>query len=109
KQRTRWSQGFLQTLKKGDWLRLATWGQRLLALYTLSFPAAQAVLGMYVIASAAMMFWLKTPVPVAIVLTLPLYMLVAHFLMALVGLYEFTSAHGLKPSWRTPVVMALAF
>jgi glycosyltransferase XagB len=109
KQRTRWSQGFLQTLKKGDWLRLPTWEQRLLALYTLGFPCAQAVLGLYVLVSAAMVFWLKTEVGVAIILTLPLYMLIAHFLMALIGLYEFTHAHGLKPSLRTPVVMALTY
>jgi cellulose synthase/poly-beta-1,6-N-acetylglucosamine synthase-like glycosyltransferase len=109
KQRTRWSQGFLQTLKKGDWLRLPTWEQRLLALYTLGFPCAQAVLGLYVLVSAGMMFWLKTQVLVAIVLTLPFYLLIAHFLMALVGLYEFTEAHGLKPSWKTPLVMALTY
>jgi cellulose synthase/poly-beta-1,6-N-acetylglucosamine synthase-like glycosyltransferase len=109
KQRTRWSQGFLQTLKKGDWLRLPSWEQRLLALYTLGFPCAQAVLGLYVLVSAAMMFWLKTPVLIAIVLTLPLYLLIAHFLMAVIGLYEFTEAHGLKPSWRTPLVMALTY
>src|SRR6266545_1345514 len=30
KQRTRWNQGFLQILGKGDWLRLPTWSQRLL-------------------------------------------------------------------------------
>src|SRR6266478_3048120 len=34
KQRTRWSQGFLQTLLKGEWRRLPRLGQRLLAVYT---------------------------------------------------------------------------
>ena len=109
KQRTRWSQGFLQTLKKGDWMRLPSWGQRLLALYTLSFPCAQAVLGFYVLVSVAMVFWFKTEPLIAIVLTMPLYLLVAHFLMAVIGLYEFTEAHGLKPSWRTPLVMAISY
>jgi len=109
KQRTRWSQGFLQTLKKGDWLRLPTWEQRLLAFYTLGFPCAQAVLGLYVFVSLAMMFLLKTPVLIAITLTLPLYLLAAHFILAVIGLYEFADAHGLRPSLRTPFVMALTY
>ncbi len=40
KQRTRWNQGFMQVLAKGDWLRLPNVSQRLLALYTLALPAA---------------------------------------------------------------------
>src|SRR5262245_42015757 len=109
KQRTRWSQGFLQTLRKGEWRGLPTLGQRALAVYTLGFPCAQAALGVYVVASAAMVVWLKTPVGVAIVLTLPFYLLAAHFLLAVLGLYEFAAAHGLRPRWRTPVVMALGY
>jgi hypothetical protein len=46
---------------------------------------------------------------VAIMLSLPLYLLLAHLLLAVIGLYEFTSAHQLKPSWRTPWVMALTY
>jgi glycosyltransferase XagB len=48
KQRTRWTQGFLQVLGKGDWLRLPTVPQRLLAFYTLAFPLVQALTVLYV-------------------------------------------------------------
>ncbi len=109
KQRTRWSQGFLQTLLKGEWKQLPTLRQRLLALYTLGFPAAQAVLGFYILVSLLMMFTLKTPVLMAITLDLPFYLLAAHFLLNVIGLYEFTSAHGLKPGWKTLLVMALGY
>src|SRR5579864_3990488 len=109
KQRTRWSQGFLQTLLKGEWRRLPTLGQRLLALYTLGFPIAQAALGLYMLVSLLMMFTLKMPVPVAFALYLPFYLLAAHFTLTVIGLYEFTAAHGLKPSWKTPLVMALGY
>lgn len=109
KQRTRWSQGFLQTLLKGQWKRLPTFGQRLLAFYTLAFPSAQAVLGLYVLASLVMMFTIKTPAGIAIILDLPFYLLLAHFLLSVIGLYEFTDAHGLKPSWKTPFVMAVSY
>src|SRR6185312_10726406 len=47
KQRTRWNQGFMQTLRKGTWRDLPTRKQRLLAAYTLAFPYTQAVLGGY--------------------------------------------------------------
>jgi glycosyltransferase XagB len=109
KQRTRWSQGFLQTFKKGEWRRLPLREQRMLAAYTLGFPTLQAVLGLYLIASIVMMFTFKTPVLTAIILALPLYLLAAHLLLALLGLYEFTSAHGMRPSWHTPLIMAVGY
>jgi cellulose synthase/poly-beta-1,6-N-acetylglucosamine synthase-like glycosyltransferase len=109
KQRTRWSQGFLQTLLKGEWKRLPTFSQRLLAFYTLAFPSAQAVLGVYVVASLFMMFTIKTPAGIAIILDLPFYLLLAHFLLSVIGLFEFTDAHGLKASWKTLFIMAIGY
>jgi glycosyltransferase XagB len=109
RQRTRWSQGFLQTLKKREWARLPNFEQRLLAIYTLAFPTVQAVLGFYVLVSVATMFTIKTPVLIAITLSLPLYLLLAHLLLAVIGLYEFTDAHHLKPTWSTPLTMALTY
>ena len=109
RQRTRWSQGFLQTLMKREWARLPSFEQRLLAIYTLAFPTIQAVLGLYVVISLATMFTIKTPVLVAITLSLPLYLLLAHLLLAVIGLYEFSDAHHLKPSWKTPLVMTLTY
>ena len=109
KQRTRWSQGFLQTLLKGDWKQLPRLKQRLLAVYTLGFPAMQAVLGLYILASVLMMFAFKVPELVALLLDLPFYLLAAHFILNVIGLYEFTDAHGLKPTWKTPLVMALGY
>ncbi len=99
----------MQTFKKGEWRTLKTRQQRWLAAYTLGFPTAQAVLGGYLIVSLVTMFTFKTPVLTAIVLALPLYLLAAHFLLSVFGLYEFTSAHGLKPTWRTPLRMALGY
>jgi glycosyltransferase XagB len=109
KQRTRWSQGFLQTLLKGDWKRLPKIRQRLLAIYTLGYPAVQALLGLYILASVLMMFTFKVPVPTALLLDMPFYLLAAHFILNLIGLYEFTDAHGLKPTWKTPLLMALGY
>jgi cellulose synthase/poly-beta-1,6-N-acetylglucosamine synthase-like glycosyltransferase len=109
KQRTRWSQGFLQTLFKGEWKQLPRLGQRLLAIYTLGFPAAQAVLGIYIIVALLMLFIVKVPVFTAILLDLPFYLLAAHFTLSVIGLFEFTKAHGLKLTWKTLVIMALGY
>lgn len=109
RQRTRWSQGFLQTVKKGNWLELPGFWKKFLALYTLGFPSFQAVLATYVPISVYMMLATKLPVPVAMLLTVPFYFLVAHYVISVVGLYEFASAHHLKPSWKTPLVMALSY
>lgn len=109
KQRTRWTQGFLQVLFKGDWLRLPTVPQRLLALYTLAFPLVQALTVLYVPFSLWMIVAVKVPVGVAMVSMLPLYLLVIQYGISLAGLYEFTSVHGLRPSPWSPVWLAVSY
>jgi cellulose synthase/poly-beta-1,6-N-acetylglucosamine synthase-like glycosyltransferase len=109
KQRTRWNQGFLQVLGKGDWLKLPGIRQRLLALYTLASPLIQAVLTIYPLISLWMLFFVKLPTLLALLTMLPLYMLVIQLVISLVGLYEFTAAHGLKTSWLSPLWLLVAF
>ena len=109
KQRTRWSQGFMQTLAKGTWKHMPTRTQRWLAFYTLAFPNAQAALGIYVPFSLIMMFTLQAPVPIALISYLPVLLLAAHFMIHAVGLYEFTEAHGLKASKTMILRMAIAW
>jgi len=109
RQRTRWSQGFMQTLRKGAWKRLPTRRQRLLAWYTLMFPHAQALLGLYLPVALLTAFVLRAPVPVAMLSWLPVLLIGAHFLTAAMGLYEFTGEHGLRASPFTVLVMALTW
>lgn len=109
RQRTRWDQGFLQTLLKGDWKRLPTRRQRLLAFYTLAFPGAQAFLGLYVFIALIMMVTVKVPTGIAMFLNLPFYLLIAHFFLSMIGLFEFTHAHRLKPSAKTLLLMTLSY
>ncbi len=109
KQRTRWNQGFFQVLGKGDWMRLPSWSQRLLAFYTLIFPMIQALTMLYIPVSLWSMLYMKGPLLVAMLSSLPLYMLALQFAISVLGLYEFTSAHRLKPSWLAPIRLALAY
>lgn len=109
RQRTRWHQGFLQVLLKGDWLQLPTWSQRLLALYTLGFPMLHALLMLYLPLSIWMMLFVKLPDLVALISTLPAYMLLSQFVITLVGLYEFAEAHHVRPSSTYPLRLMIAF
>lgn len=109
KQRTRWNQGFLQVLNKGDWRHLPRLSQRLLALYTLSSPLIQTFMLLYLPVSLCMMFWVKVHTVVALISSLPLYLLVAQVAISLFGLYEFTSAHKLKASIWSALKLVLAY
>jgi cellulose synthase/poly-beta-1,6-N-acetylglucosamine synthase-like glycosyltransferase len=109
RQRTRWSQGFMQTLHNGAWRSLPTRRQRWLAGYTLAFPYVQALLGIYILFSLVTILAFKTSVWAAIITYLPVLMLFAHMLTAITGLSEFTRAHGLKASPATVVRLVLAW
>ncbi len=61
KQRTRWNQGFLQVLRKGEWRRLPTRSQRIMAVYLLGMPFAQAFAGFLLPVSFATMLLMKAP------------------------------------------------
>jgi len=109
RQRTRWSQGFMQTLRKGTWKKMPTRQQRFLALYTLAFPHVQVALAIYVPISLATMLVLKAPMVLVMLSFLPVLAMAAHFLTSVVGLYEFADAHGLKARPGTVVKMALTW
>ena len=109
RQRTRWNQGFLQVLLKGDWLRLPTRAQRLLALYTLGFPVFQMLMVLYVPVSFWSILTAKVDVLVAMVSMLPLYMLFIQLGISAVGLYEFTAVHGLRRSRSALLQLLVAY
>jgi cellulose synthase/poly-beta-1,6-N-acetylglucosamine synthase-like glycosyltransferase len=95
KQRTRWNQGFLQVLRKGAW-RSRSGGSRALALYTLSFPLVQALLGLSVPLALAMAFLVKLPITLALLSFLPLAPLAAILVAELIGLSQFCREFSLR-------------
>ena len=109
KQRTRWNQGFLQVLGKRDWLRLPSWRQRALALYTLTFPLIQTLTMIYLPFSLWLAFFGKLPVLVAMITALPAYVLIVQIVISMLGLYEFTSIHRLKPAWYSSLRLLLGY
>jgi cellulose synthase/poly-beta-1,6-N-acetylglucosamine synthase-like glycosyltransferase len=97
KQRTRWNQGFLQVLRKGEWRRLPTRGQRALARYTLAMPFLQAFTGLVIPVSIYAMIALKIPVALALVSFLPVIPTLAALAFELVGLREFGRVFYVQP------------
>jgi cellulose synthase/poly-beta-1,6-N-acetylglucosamine synthase-like glycosyltransferase/putative flippase GtrA len=100
KQRTRWNQGFLQVLRKGEWRRLPTVRQRLLARYTLAMPFLQAFIGPLVPLSVAAVLMLKVPVLAALISFLPLTPTLMVVVVEVAGLGEFCRSYGFKPRPR---------
>lgn len=89
KQRTRWHQGFLQVLGKGDWRRLPGWRRRGLAIMTLGQPLLDAALLLSLPLIIIGGFFMKLPVPVALLSYLPLYAVVLQIVANMVGAWMF--------------------
>jgi cellulose synthase/poly-beta-1,6-N-acetylglucosamine synthase-like glycosyltransferase len=94
KQRTRWDQGFLQVLRKGEWRRLPTRRQRLLARYTLAMPFLQAFTAVLVPVSLATMILLDLPVLAALLTFVPLVPTLAAVAVEAAALGEFCRSYG---------------
>src|SRR5437868_4942151 len=109
RQRTRWNQGFIQILFKGEWLRFEKLSQRLLAFYVLVLPELQAFFALLVPVSLVMFFLVKLPLWLAMATFLPLYCLGLSVLVDLAGLREFLKAHKRQWRWREAIITAFAF
>jgi cellulose synthase/poly-beta-1,6-N-acetylglucosamine synthase-like glycosyltransferase len=88
-QRVRWNQGFLSILLQGDWLRLPTMRQRVLAGYILATPFLQALSGLLLPLALATIFALKVPVAVAMLMYAPFLPIAITLTTQVIGLHEF--------------------
>lgn len=109
RQRTRWNQGFIYLLRKGSWLHLPRFGQRMLALYTLGYPMLQALLFLLWPTVVVGAILLKVPIPVALVSFVPLYVLLFQLVIQLIGALLFASEFRLRLSPLTVLSLAATF
>jgi cellulose synthase/poly-beta-1,6-N-acetylglucosamine synthase-like glycosyltransferase len=109
RQRTRWNQGFLQVVRSGDWRRLETGEQRLLALYTLAYPLVQAALAILWLPALITTVTLKAPVVIAMLSLSPFYFLAFKYIADLIGLSEFCRLYGFKLRPRDIAVFTAGF
>jgi cellulose synthase/poly-beta-1,6-N-acetylglucosamine synthase-like glycosyltransferase len=91
KQRTRWNQGFLQVLAKGEWRKLPMRRQRVLAWFMLITPFLQASSGVLIPIAVASVLLLDAPVPVALLMFTPLVIMAVTLAVESAGLAEFGS------------------
>ncbi|HZD00972.1 MAG TPA: glycosyltransferase [Actinomycetes bacterium] len=100
RQRVRWMQGFMQVFAEGEWLRLPTLTQRVLAVYVLGFQFFQAFAGVLAPVALALAVVHKAPVLLTLLATLPLGMGVLNVLLDVVLLAKFGRAFGEKVRLR---------
>ena len=104
KQRTRWNQGFMQVLGKGDWKEIRSRRRRLLARYTLCKPFLQAFTGLAIPMAFASVKVPHPPVGLSLLSFLPLLPTVAILVFELVGLHEFGRLYHVRPRTSTTSV-----
>jgi cellulose synthase/poly-beta-1,6-N-acetylglucosamine synthase-like glycosyltransferase len=97
KQRTRWNQGFLQVLRKGEWRRLPMRRQRMLARYTLAQPFLQAFAGLGIPFAIATALVADIPVGIALLSFLPAIPTLAMVVFEVTGLREFCRVYYVRP------------
>ncbi|WP_405372321.1 MULTISPECIES: glycosyltransferase [unclassified Microbacterium] len=107
KQRTRWNQGFLQVLGKGEWKKLPTLRQRMYARYLLNMPFIQAATGVLIPISIAFILLVKVPTIVALITFLPLIPTIVTLVVEAAGLAEFGRVYGKKVRVRDYVRLVL--
>jgi cellulose synthase/poly-beta-1,6-N-acetylglucosamine synthase-like glycosyltransferase len=96
KQRTRWNQGFLHVFRKGEWRRLPTFGQRLLARYTLTGPFVQAFSGVVIPVGVCIALFAHVSILIAMLTFLPVVPMVMTIIFQAVGLRDFGKLYGLR-------------
>jgi glycosyltransferase XagB len=99
RQRTRWNQGYLQTLSKGYWRRLPL-RQRALGAYTLAMPYLMAAVWLTIPVAIATAVLVKAPVPITLVSFLPALPLLSMLAVEVAGLSDFCRAYGERASAR---------
>lgn len=100
RQRTRWSQGFLQVLRKGEWRELSSAHLRARAVFLLGMPFFQAALTILLPIQLLFLFLVDVPVVLAMASFLPLFVLVLTVAVEMAGLAEFGRLFGLRPRLR---------
>lgn len=98
KQRTRWNQGFIQILFKGDWLRLPTFRQKCLAFYVFSWPIFQGLLFVAMPLSFIVAGTIEMTPFLSVFSNVPTYMLIVFLIVFNLGLHEFIKNYSFRYS-----------
>ncbi|HVM67836.1 MAG TPA: glycosyltransferase [Acidimicrobiales bacterium] len=106
RQRTRWNQGYLQTLSKGYWRTLPR-RERLLGLYTLLMPCLLALGWVLIPVAIATAVAVKAPVVATLASFLPAVPMLAVLAVEMAALGEFCRSFGFRSRARDYVRLAV--
>lgn len=110
KQRTRWAQGFLQILARGNYLYFPTVKQRLLALYVLSWPIILPAVFLLLPFGIFMMLFMSLPPMIALISNVSLLLFLSFVVVQIIGFYEFTQDYNIRFPWlRIPLIIFLFY
>jgi glycosyltransferase XagB len=98
KQRTRWTQGFIQIIKNKDWLETGSLTKILAAIYILFWPIIQAFFFLYLLFAILIIPFIQIPLWLSIFSTIPFILLVIQIIFLNIGLYYFIKEYKLKYS-----------
>lgn len=93
RQRTRWNQGYLQTLGRGWWRRLPL-RQRVLGFYILAMPLVMAAAWILIPVALGTAIVERAPVPITLLAVLPAYPMVVILAVEAAGLGDFCRTYG---------------
>jgi cellulose synthase/poly-beta-1,6-N-acetylglucosamine synthase-like glycosyltransferase len=99
RQRTRWNQGYLQTLSKGYWRRLSL-AQQALGVYTLAMPYLMALAWLMIPVAIGTAIALNAPVLITLISFLPLLPMLSVLAVEAAGLADFSHVYGERASAR---------
>ncbi len=100
RQRTRWNQGFMQIIAKGDWLHLPTTRKQLFCLYILLSPFVSLLLLIYTPIGIIVGLSTAMPLPLAVLSYIPLYIVAVQICMQILGVIEFVRSFKMRmPVW----------
>ena len=99
RQRTRWNQGYLQTLSRGYWRGLPR-RQRVLGAYILTMPYLMGLAWLMIPVALATALALKAPVPITLISFAPALPILSILAMELAGLGQFCRLYGERASAR---------
>ncbi len=106
RQRTRWNQGYLQTLSRKYWRHLPL-KQRALGLYTLAMPYLLALVWVMIPAAIATAIAVKAPVPVTLISFLPAFPMLVVLAVEAAGLGDLCRSSRERASIRDYVRLVL--
>jgi cellulose synthase/poly-beta-1,6-N-acetylglucosamine synthase-like glycosyltransferase len=108
-QRDRWVRGFLWEFVDGQWLRMPTLRQKVLAGYILATPVMQAFSFVLTPVAVTAGIFFKAPIMIATLMFLPLLPVAVSVLSQLFGLHEFSRVYGQRASiWHYVSVLLLS-